>query len=354
MTRVEIKQLYKHYGKGGNVLSGLDLQINPGEFFFLLGPSGCGKSTLLRILAGLLDFDSGEILFDGRDVSRLLAEERRTPMVFQNYALWPHMTVYENVAFGLKNSKLPAGELKKRVFAALDTVFMRDYADRKVPQLSGGQQQRVALARALAVTPQVLLLDEPLSNLDARLRDLMRNEIRSICKKRELTAIYVTHDRAEALSMGDRIAVLDGGKVCQTGTPEDVYYRPQNEFVANFLGDMNFIDAVSMTDNYADTVFGAVKMRSGFPEKTKLRMFFRPEAAEAVETDSAGKPICDAGENIFSATVEERVFLGERYEYLLNSAAGKIKMKTTFPIPVTTSGEVFFRVRPENLGAFEK
>lgn len=347
MTKVEVKQLCKHYAKGKPVLSGLDLQVEPGEFFFLLGSSGCGKSTLLRILAGLLDFDSGDILFDGENIAGLPPEKRRTPMVFQNYALWPHMTVLENVAFALKSAGLRSAEIRKTAEAALETVFMREYAERKVTLLSGGQQQRVALARALAVTPRVLLLDEPLSNLDARLRELMRHEIGSICRNRGLTAIYVTHDRAEALGMGDRIAVLDGGKVCQTGTPEELYYRPKSEFVANFLGDVNCIDGAVMENRYVDTVFGVMKMRDALPPGCRVRLFFRPEALECATPAEAGE------ENVFPAAVAERTFLGERFEYVLESPAGKLKFKTTFPAAVPPSGKIFLRVRPENLGAFQ-
>ena len=195
MLKVELKGISKAYTPGKPVLHPLDLTVNPGELFFLLGPSGCGKSTLLRLLAGFISPDSGTILFDGKDISATAPEKRNTGLVFQNYALWPHMTVFENVAFGLDTRKIRGEERKRKVNDALNMVQMNDFADRKPASLSGGQQQRVALARALAFRPGLLLLDEPLSNLDAKLRDSMRIEIRRICKEAGLTAIYVTHDR---------------------------------------------------------------------------------------------------------------------------------------------------------------
>ena len=204
MAEVSIEKLTKSYDGTVKVLDGVDLHINQGELVFLLGPSGCGKSTLLRILAGLVSADSGSISFDGRDIISLPPEKRRAAMVFQNYALWPHLNVFENVAFGLRMDKVPRKEIEKRVMESLEQVQMEKFIHSAVTQLSGGQQQRVALARALAVDPAVLLLDEPLSNLDANLRDTMRREIKRICTERKLTALYVTHDRREALSMADR------------------------------------------------------------------------------------------------------------------------------------------------------
>ena len=226
MTKVTISGLCKAYQPEHPILQSLDLTIASGELFFLLGPSGCGKSTLLRILAGLITPDRGTIRFNDTDVTALPPEKRQATMVFQNYALWPHLTVFENVAFGLRVAGADNRTIKREVAAALDLVRLGDCADRRTPSLSGGQQQRVALARALAVNPAVLLLDEPLSNLDARLRDEMRLEIRRITKERGLTAIYVTHDRREALSMADRMAVLEGGRISQMGRPDELYRRP--------------------------------------------------------------------------------------------------------------------------------
>lgn len=240
-TTVEIKGISKSYVKNVKVLNPVDLTIHSGELFFLLGSSGCGKSTLLRIIAGLLKPDSGSILFDGTEITGFPPEKRKAAMVFQNYALWPHMNVFENIAFGLQIQGEKKAAIRETVSEMLELVRLADCADRKIQSLSGGQQQRVALARALAVNPSVLLLDEPLSNLDARLRDSMRLEIRRICKERGVTAVYVTHDRREALSMADRIAVLDKGNLVQLGTPHQLYRRPVNNFVAGFLGDANFL-----------------------------------------------------------------------------------------------------------------
>src|ERR1700722_16371175 len=224
MISIRIQHLTKRFG-AVTALHGLDLEIGPGELFFLLGPSGCGKPTLLRCLAGFYIPEEGRILFGDEDVTRLAPHKRNTGMMFQSYALWPHMTVAENVAFGLEERKVPKPEIKKRVGDALDSVRMGAYAERRPNQLSGGQQQRVALARALVIRPRCLLLDEPLSNLDARLRLEMRTEIRRICKEFKLTTVYVTHDQKEALSVSDRMAVMDGGRILQVGTPPEIY-RP--------------------------------------------------------------------------------------------------------------------------------
>ena len=205
MISIQVQQLTKRFGDVV-ALQGLDLTIAPGELFFLLGPSGCGKTTLLRALAGFNVPEEGRILFDGEDVTRLEPHKRNTGMMFQSYALWPHMTVAENVAFGLEQRNVPTAERRQRVAEALASVHMQDYADRSPNQLSGGQQQRVALARALVIRPRCLLLDEPLSNLDARLRLEMRGEIRRVCKEFKLTTVYVTHDQKEALSIADRMA----------------------------------------------------------------------------------------------------------------------------------------------------
>jgi len=243
MLKVELKNISKSYAPGKPVLHPLDLCVEPGELFFLLGPSGCGKSTLLRLLAGFISPDTGSILFDGKDITNMPPEKRDAGLVFQNYALWPHMTVFDNVAFGLDTRKIKGEEKKKKVRAALEMVDMQDFADRRPASLSGGQQQRVALARAIAFRPKLLLLDEPLSNLDAKLRDSMRNEIRRICKEAGLTAIYVTHDRKEALSMGDRIAVINQGRIEETASPLDIYRRPLTRFSAEFMGSANFFPA---------------------------------------------------------------------------------------------------------------
>ncbi|HEV8072761.1 MAG TPA: ABC transporter ATP-binding protein, partial [Opitutaceae bacterium] len=240
MISINIRQLSKRFGAIA-ALRGIDLAIGPGELFFLLGPSGCGKTTLLRSLAGFYVPEEGRIFFDKEDVTHLAPHKRNTGMVFQSYALWPHRTVAENVAFGLEERRVPRDEIKRRVAEALESVRMGACAGRKPDQLSGGQQQRVALARALVIRPRCLLLDEPLSNLDARLRLELRAEIRRVCKESRLTAVYVTHDQKEALSIADRMAILEGGRVLQTGTPREIYRRPATRAVANFVGETDFI-----------------------------------------------------------------------------------------------------------------
>lgn len=240
MISISVSQLTKRFGPT-TALHGLDLEIGAGELFFLLGPSGCGKTTLLRSLAGFYIPDEGSIRFGGDDVTRLEPHKRNTGMMFQSYALWPHLSVAENVAFGLVERKVRKPEIERRVAEALESVRMGAYAARKPNQLSGGQQQRVALARALVIRPRCLLLDEPLSNLDAKLRLEMRAEIRRVCKEFKLTTVYVTHDQKEALSIADRMAILDGGRILQVGSPREVYGRPVCKTVANFIGETDFI-----------------------------------------------------------------------------------------------------------------
>src|SRR5436305_11082688 len=238
MTSVRLDHLSKHFDTTV-ALNNINLEITKGELFFLLGPSGCGKSTLLRLIAGLYEPTRGRIFFNDRDVTPLGTDKRNAVMCFQSYALWPHMSVRDNVRFGLDVRKVPAEKAAARTDEVLRLVQMEELADRKPNQLSGGQQQRVALARALAVNPDCLLLDEPLSNLDAKLRHEMRGEIRRICKTAGFTTIYVTHDQREAPSVADRIAVLKDGRLAQVGTPGDLYYRPQTSFVADFIGSTN-------------------------------------------------------------------------------------------------------------------
>ena len=241
MTKVKIKNIVKSFGNV-KVIKNAEVEIKPGELFFLLGPSGCGKTTLLRIVAGLAEPNSGEIYFNNKNITSLPTHKRNTGMVFQNYALWPHMTVGENVCFGLDVRKLPRAEKNKRVAEALALVHLPEYEDRYPHQLSGGQQQRVALARALVIKPDVVLLDEPLSNLDAGLREEMRREIKHIHKELGVTMIFVTHDQKEAMAMATRIAVMHEGEFEQIGSPLEIYQNPDSIFVAEFVGDTNFLD----------------------------------------------------------------------------------------------------------------
>ena len=239
--RIAVENLTKRFGTLA-VVSGVSLSVEDGEMFTLLGPSGCGKTTLLRLVAGFYTPDEGEIRFGDRVVNAVPPHERGIGMVFQNYALWPHMTVFENVSYGLKLRKIASSEIAERVRAVLDKVKLSGLGDRYPGQLSGGQQQRVALARALVLNPQILLLDEPLSNLDAKVRVQVRAEIRKLQKDLGITTIYVTHDQEEALTLSDRIAVFNQGKVFQIGPPKDLYERPANRFVADFIGINNLVD----------------------------------------------------------------------------------------------------------------
>ncbi len=240
-VEVLLEHLVKRFG-AVRAVDGVSLRVEPGELFFLLGPSGCGKTTLLRMVAGFCLPDEGRIMLGGEDITQAPPHRRDTGMVFQSYALWPHLSVARNVAFGLEMRRLPRGEIRRRVDEALAAVRLADRAAHRPNQLSGGQQQRVALARALVVQPRCLLLDEPLSNLDAKLRLEMRGEIRRICKQAGLTSLYVTHDQKEALSIADRIAVMRDGRIEQMGAPLEVYRRPVSVFAAGFLGEANFLE----------------------------------------------------------------------------------------------------------------
>ena len=240
-NEVIIKDAVKRYGDF-TALNGVSLDIREGEFFTLLGPSGCGKTTLLRMIAGFNSIEGGDFYFGEKRINDVAAHKRDIGMVFQNYAIFPHLTVRENVAYGLKARKTPKAEIEERVSEALELVQISHLADRKPNELSGGQQQRVALARAFVIEPSVLLMDEPLSNLDAKLRVQMRSVIKKLQRRLGITTIYVTHDQEEALAISDRIAVMKDGNIMQIGTPNEIYAKPQNPFVAGFIGVSNFMD----------------------------------------------------------------------------------------------------------------
>ncbi len=302
--------LVKTYA-ASRAVDAVSLAIAPGELFFLLGPSGCGKTTLLRMIAGFCEPDSGTISLGGRDITRLPAHQRDTGMVFQSYALWPHMTVAQNVAFGLEMRRLPKREIAARVAEALAMVRMADRAGARPNELSGGQQQRVALARALVIHPRCLLLDEPLSNLDAKLRLEMRVEIRRICKTVGLTAVYVTHDQKEALSIADRLAVMRAGQVCQVGTPETVYRAPSSAFVAGFIGETNFVAATvggRVSAGMAlDSAIGPLvsACRDELSAGQRVALSIRPECLRI----QGECPVSDV--NRFEAALHDSVYLGE-------------------------------------------
>ncbi len=242
MSSVVLKNLVKSYDGKKNVIDNIDLEIKDKEFIVLVGSSGCGKSTILRLISGLEEITSGEILIDGKVVNNIHPKDRDIAFVFQSYALYPHMSVYDNIAFGLKMRKYDKKTIDSKVRDVAKSLNLEDLLDRKPRQLSGGQRQRVALGRAIVRNPKVFLMDEPLSNLDANLRVQMRSEIKKLHQKLQTTFIYVTHDQTEALTMGDRIVVLDKGKIQQADSPEEIYNNPKNKFVAGFIGQMNFID----------------------------------------------------------------------------------------------------------------
>ena len=265
--RIAVRDLTKRFGPL-EVVSRASFSIGEGELFTLLGPSGCGKTTLLRLIAGFYAPDEGEVRFDDRRVNEVPPHERGIGMVFQNYALWPHMTVFENVAYGLKLRKLDRAEIAHRVEGVLDKVQLAGLGERYPGQLSGGQQQRVALARALVLNPQILLLDEPLSNLDAKIRIQVRAEIRKLQKELGITTVYVTHDQEEALTLSDRIAVFNQGKIFQVGAPRDLYERPADRFVADFIGINNLIEG---TVRSVDAARGRLTAQTALGELQALR-----------------------------------------------------------------------------------
>lgn len=290
MVDVRLENVVKEFD-GVQAVKGIDLHIKHGELFTLLGPSGCGKTTTLRMIAGLDYPTSGKIYFDDQEVTYLPSYERGAVLVFQNYALWPHMTVFDNVAYGLKLKKLPKEEIRKKVEWALELVKLKGFKDRYPTQLSGGQQQRVAIARALVVEPKVLLLDEPLSNLDAKLRLEMRSEIRRIQRELGITVIYVTHDQEEAMAISDRIAVMNMGTVEQVGTPRDIYERPNSEFVASFMGKTNVVPAkvVERNGNTVTVEFESFRLEGLHYEgdKDDVVLVIRPERIKLHPVENA-------------------------------------------------------------------
>jgi iron(III) transport system ATP-binding protein len=273
-TIIEIKNINVSYGSN-HVLKEVSLNIENKDFYTFLGPSGCGKTTLLRLIAGFEKSSSGELFIDGKEVSNLNPWERDVGMVFQNYALWPHMTVYKNISFGLEEKKIDKKEIKSRVDEVLELVDLKDLSGRYPFQLSGGQQQRVALARTLVVKPKVLLLDEPLSNLDAKLRVQMRKELQDLHKKIGITSIFVTHDQEEANSMSTNLAILNEGVVQQVGKPVDLYNNPENIFVANFLGTTNVIDGTFKNNNFISSE--GLEIKNIIDDKKGTNILLRPQ-----------------------------------------------------------------------------
>jgi len=315
---VDIRNVSLAFG-ATKVLRDISLTIEPGEFFALLGPSGCGKSTLLRLIAGFNQAQAGTVEVDGADITDIPPWKRDIGMVFQNYALWPHLTVAQNVAFGLEERRLARAEVARKTSAALDLVGLKDFGQRRPNQLSGGQQQRVAVARTIAIEPKVLLLDEPLSNLDAQLRVHMRTELLALQRKLGITTIFVTHDQEEALSISDRVAVLDRGVIQQVGTPMDLFDRPVNRFIASFVGTINLLDGTARAAAggvlFDSPLLGKVEFASDRPLTGNASIAFRPHTLSLAVADRAG-----AADRIWvDGTIAHREFLGEFVRYRIDA-----------------------------------
>lgn len=317
---VELKNISKFFG-GSQVIHRVNLAIEQGKFITFLGPSGCGKTTLLRMIAGFYQPDEGEIIINGRNVENVPPYDRNTAMVFQEYALFPHMSVYENVSYGLEIKKVEKATTKQRVDEVLNLMQLKGFEQRYPNQLSGGQQQRVAVARALVMNPHALLLDEPLSNLDAKLRESVRAELRMIQQKLNLTAIYVTHDQQEALSMSDYIVVMKNGVIHQYGTPQEIYFSPRTAFVADFIGTTNLLSCVisgvdgdRKTVTYGDLVFPLISPDS-VTVNSNAHISIRPECISIREQPEPGK-------TSLPVIIKESMFLGEKVRYLATDNVG--------------------------------
>jgi len=347
---LNVENIYKSFGNV-KALKGVSFSVKEGEIFFLLGPSGCGKTTLLRIIAGFESPDRGNIFLQGKDITKMPPNKRNIGMVFQNYALWPHMNVWENVAYGLKIRKLPESVIEEKVESILKLTDLYHLKDKFPSQLSGGQQQRVALSRSLVIEPDILLLDEPLSNLDAKLRERMREEIKSIQRKLNITMLYVTHDQKEAISLADRICILNDGEVLQIGTPMEIYFEPENKFVANFIGKMNFLkgEVAGKEGNLlkVKTEEGDFFVEGRKASEKNIEIGFRPELIRIGKgnVNNIGGEICEV--NYLGETVEVKIKTKKGKEFIGNFLFDKsMKFK---------KGDfINFYVSPQDITIFEK
>ena len=342
MSDLSLKNLCKSYDKNKLIINNINLDIKDKEFIVLVGASGCGKSTILRMIAGLEDITSGSILIDGNVVNNIHPKDRDIAFVFQSYALYPHMSVYDNIAFGLKMRKFKKPVIDKKVREAAEILDLTQYLDRKPKQLSGGQRQRVALGRAMVRNPKVFLMDEPLSNLDAKLRVQMRSEIKKLHKKLNTTFIYVTHDQIEALTMGDRIVVLDKGIIQQVDTPENIYSKPSNTFVAGFIGQMNFIDAKITTAGleFENTVIPINDgLRGKLAQNHDIIIGIRPENMMS-------------GIYKFTVHVEISEMLGSEKIAYFNLGGKQCSAK--LPTDYIVSDTIELSISPENILFFDK
>ena len=339
---IELKNVSKSF-EDNTVLKNINLYIRDKEFVTLLGPSGCGKTTTLRIIGGFETPDEGDVYFDGKKINDLPPYKRTVNTVFQKYALFPHLNVFENVAFGLRLQKLPEKEIRSRVMEMLELVNLRGYERRTSTTLSGGQQQRVAIARALVCRPRVLLLDEPLGALDLRLRKDMQAELKRIQQQLEITFVYVTHDQEEALAMSDRVVVMDKGVIQQIGTPEDIYNEPENAFVADFIGESNIIDGVMLDDylvEFCGRRFPCVD--SGFGRNTPVDVVVRPEDIDIIPYESGH----------IKGTVVSATFKGVHYEFIIDVDGFKWLIQSTDYQQV--GSEVAFVINPEDIHIMRK
>ena len=341
---IEIKNITKSFGDK-RILNDVSLYVKRGEFLTLLGPSGCGKTTLLRIIAGFGSADSGQILFNGKDISGVPPHERPVNTVFQRYALFPHLDVYENIAFGLKLKKMPTDEIDRKVRKALKMVSMTDYEDRDVESLSGGQQQRVAIARAIVNEPSVLLLDEPLSALDLKMRKDMQMELKEMHKELGITFIYVTHDQEEALTLSDTIVVFDEGNIQQIGTPTDIYNETQNAFVADFIGESNILNGTMIKDKlveFAGHQFDCVD--EGFGENVAVDVVVRPEDIYIMNRLEGAQ---------LTAKVKSCIFKGVHYEMFVETDKGMELMIQDYNA-FEPESEVGLIIRPADIQVMHK
>ena len=354
MAFIKIENLLKKFGNMVAV-NHISLEVKKGEILTLLGPSGCGKTTTLRCIAGLERPDEGDIIIDGQPMFSqgfVPPAQRGIGMVFQNYAVWPHLRVFDNVAYGLKLQKFPKHVIKEKVTEALESVGLMGLGRRYPGQLSGGQQQRVALARALVRNPKVLLLDEPLSNLDAKLRERMRFEIKSLVRRMDITSVYVTHDQAEAMVISDRIAVMDTGNIVQVGAPEEIYKKPANRFVADFIGTTNFIPG-EMSEVLQDRSLAYIQTEFGQKmlcrihdlattvQSKKVNISIRPEDIEIFTN-----PIEDR-DNLFKGIIMHRAYLGNFLYFFVNVDSTMIRVQAPYDIRQKEGEELFLYLNPE-------